>query len=297
MRGFVFSLVGFFCSVIAVFWCRDCAALQSDQSQLNAPSVSLANCSVFVVSVAWREQHFRHVRELLSTGPISWAKIERVSCPVCGGVKCESQVDAERSVTCAHAKAYRRALENDAPCAFIVEDDVQLAPNFWAELRLRWVHVFEARKAGVLWLEYLAFQSDAFSRLWSEGEHVRLSANGAGIAKKFSPSPLWPMGHVWGAAAYIMSRQALNDALAFVENAADSHIVSEQAIRAAAEKNGGFLSTPPIAWQCSKARDLRDSVQDMRKHMMDQAARTEQKRKFERILSVKIADWLTEECV
>lgn len=77
------------------------------------------DCAVFVISSPWRTNGFRHVREVLGSGP--WP-VNGVQCDKCGGSICKTQSEAEQSVACAHNKAYVAA--SDRPCVLVSDDEV-----------------------------------------------------------------------------------------------------------------------------------------------------------------------------
>ncbi len=254
------------------------------------------DCGVFLVSVSWRVAAARHVREVLATGP--WP-VEFVTCEsFCVEEPCAEQKDRERSVACAHQTAYRRGIAKGHSCVFVVEDDAQLVPNFWAALSDRLEPMLRSG-AGLLWLDFMAMSVADFGLRWERGRHWR-DSEGLSVARQFdSDVALWPAGCVWGAGGYIMSKKGLETALFDEQN----HFVSEEPVCRVAKQFGGYLSSPPLVWQCSKSRHVRDSVQSPLKHLMDQRARLLMLEQFRLMLEkknvapVSLPEWILEDCV
>jgi hypothetical protein len=276
----------------------------TERSTSAAPPHAAAVVKIVVVKSPWRETSFRHVRELAATNPWGWTT-SAAECDMCGGERCENKRMAEKSVSCAHRKAYRSALESGADVALVFEDDAQLVPQFWSHLESRLSLIALNEGAGVVWLDHLVLPVANFSDAWSEGVHTRCS-EGKTIARKFSRgdgSGLWA-DCVWGAGGYLISRKAMLFAEETAAGRKDEHFVSEDLLCAAAEKFGGYLSSPPLVYQCSNGRNGADSVQTLGKHLMDRRARSELMREFRDMVArgviddrVQLPDYLLEECV
>jgi hypothetical protein len=264
--------------------------------------VDRAAVKIVIVRAPWREQSFRHTCEVAATNPWGWATSSAM-CDLCDQRPCEGKYMAEKSVSCAHHRAYCDALASGAEIALVFEDDAQLVPQFWVHLEPR-LRLMVEKDVGVVWLDHLVLPVANFSSAWLEGTHA--TENGKSIARRYSStvrSGLWS-DCVWGAGGYLISRRAMLFAEEMAKYKMDEHVVSEEFLCAAAEKFGGFLSSPPLVYQCSNGRNAADSVQTVAKQLMDRRARLELKREFKEMVDlglvdsrVQIPDYVLEECV
>lgn len=122
------------------------------------------------------------------------------------------------------------------------------------------------------------------------------------IARRFSkPNGLF-RSCVWGAGGYMIFGK---DAIAAAASFRSASAVSEQAICHTAKVFAGFLSSPPLVWQCSNGRLVTDSVQmaSIEKVLTDRRVRSLLTSQFRalvdrgKVANISLPSWILEECV
>ncbi len=155
----------------------------------------------------------------------------------------------------------------------------------------------------VLWLDFMVLNVSDFGRIWMQGTHLRNDL-GQSLGRRFSRQGTNELHSscVWGAAGYvIVGKAALRRAHEYWSN---KHFVSETVICDVAQAFAGFMSSPPLIWQCNEGRLVSDSVQTLiEKSLMDRRARSLMKERFQELVEsgmidqVEIPDWVLRDCV
>lgn len=252
---------------------------------------------VFVLTINETLNRWRHLRDVVSTGPWPATLVEGCTTSTPEVAKAIRELQPKRqnlqpkpvALVCSHVRAVQEAKRKDLDYAVILEDDAQFIPDFWRrlELRLRVLPPF-----GVFYLQHSSSENilrlDKRNLLFHGRRPVARRYNAHEVFALGAGAFDGVLGTIWDAGGYMLSRKGIDEVMkqdipGWLRSARGSFGIysSEMVLSVVADAHGAFFSIPPLAYQCTSKASL---IQNEGKAYIDKVGRMKQKELFSAIL-------------